>query len=307
MRRTQIVSIGLTVFTLVMLSSATAVAEPPAGAKAPETSESVLLWRRGAGAPNKKAEAASKLVALDSLPVTERSVTDVRGKTWQVRGVKLTDLLVAAPFDASSDAVALRFKNGVRVQLNRADVASFDVFLARAWRMSDQGAWSNAFEPVPVGTAQFKVARSLTFSGHRVFAKPDAAPRGAGTFAPWAYVDALINVEILNADAWHKTLDVGASVDEKRGLAVFENRCQSCHGVRGAGASLGWDFVDPLPLASWRDVESLFSHVRAHKLADAEVGLLMPAQPDVTKDEIAALHAWMKVVAQKKSLPPYQP
>jgi hypothetical protein len=69
---------------------------------------------------------------------------------------------------------------------------------------------------------------------------------------------------------------------------------------RGAGASFGWDFVQPLPLSTWRTPDGLYAHVRAHKLEAAQLGLAMPPQPDVTREETDALHAWT-------SLRPYAP
>jgi mono/diheme cytochrome c family protein len=226
-----------------------------------------------------------------------------------VRGVSLDTVLKGAPapqVPALEDTAILRFKNGTRVQVPLNEASKYDVFLVTAVRMSEQGEWTKELEPVPLGTAHWASARSLVFAGHRTLVgKPDA-PRGAGTFSPWGFVDSLVEVELVNAAAWRKVFAIGATDVEDKGLTVFENRCQACHGARGAGSRLGWDFVEPLPVTTWRTPESLYDHVRAHKLADAELGLLMPPQPDITKEEIGALHAWMKRLSEKK-LSDYKP
>jgi hypothetical protein len=102
------------------------------------------------------------------------------------------------------------------------------------------------------------------FSGNRVFAAAPAEPPQGRGFVPWGFVDTLVEVELVHEASWQQVFDVGE--ETRRGLEVWRARCQTCHGARGAGASFGWDFVQPLPLSTWRTPDGLFTHVRAHKL-----------------------------------------
>jgi mono/diheme cytochrome c family protein len=300
-------------FAAALFSLAAQVATPattaPVAAPAPAAASEVVVWRRGAGPAAKELKAASATVKLSALKQSERKMKDVRGKELIVRGTTLELVLAAAPaatVPGLEDTAILRFKNGTRVALALKDAATFDVFLATSYRMSEQGEWSTALEPVPLGNPHWASARALEFKGNRVLAGKADPPRGAGSFNPWGFVDTLMEVELVNAAAWRKVFAVGATDVEDKGLTAFENRCAACHGARGAGARLGWDFVEPLPVTTWRTPDSLYDHVRAHKLTDAELGLLMPPQPDITKEEIGALHAWMKRLSEKK-LADYKP
>lgn len=292
----------LTALTCISQTPAPAAPAGPAGAE-------VLVWRRAGGPAAKDSKGEVARVSLASLPTTERTLKDVRGAALTVRGLPLDALLRKAPAAAVpglEDTAVLRFKNGTRVALPLRDVARFDVFVALAVKLSDQGEWVSTFEPVPLGTPHWRAARALEFAGNRVLAGNPSPPRGASTFNPWGFVDSLVEIELVNAAAWRKVFAVGATDVEDKGLTVFENRCATCHGARGAGARLGWDFVEPLSVTTWRTPASLFEHVRAHKLDAAEVGLLMPPQPDVTQEETGALHAWMTKVSQSK-LNDYKP
>lgn len=297
-------------FVPALLALACQVAAPAAApAVAPAAASSsgaeILLWRRAPGPLARDVKGKSATVALSALPVVERDVKDDRGTAFHVRGVTLVDLLARTPKDDDAtveDLAILHFSNGTRIALYDVDVARFDVVVARAWRFSNAGAWSEQFEPVAIGTPHWKSGRSLVFGKNRVFAGNPLPPRGKGTFVPWGFVDSLVEVEWVNSAAWHAVWNFG----DTDGHHVFENRCATCHGVRGAGARLGWDFVEPLALSTWRTPESLFDHVRAHKLNAAETGLLMPPQPDVTAAEIAALHRWMTWATAQK-LAPYDP
>jgi mono/diheme cytochrome c family protein len=83
-----------------------------------------------------------------------------------------------------------------------------------------------------------------------------------------------------------------------RGLAVFQQSCQFCHGVRKVGAKFGWDFVDPTPIWSYhKPPKTLFLHVAYKPLDAAERGLMMPAMSFMSQDDAALLWQWLKAVA----------
>ena len=293
--------------------------KPATGAAAPPVQDdaggSVLIWRRASGAADKHPRAAQTRLTLDSLALVERTIRDPRAKaenpTIRVRGTTLQALLAAARkaradlHAPSIDTVVLRFKNGTRlpVPLGDAEQKALDIFIARSVRVGER--WSNDFESLPLGPSNYPAPRSLVFSGNRVFVgDPARLVAVAGGFDPTGFLDSLIEIELIDAGAWRKVLEVGDAPVEKGGLSVFLNRCAFCHGVRGAGASLGWDFVQPMPLSTWRKTpEALFDHVRASKLQAGEQGLIMPAQHNVTLEEMKLLHAWMQRVAETQLRP----
>jgi len=269
-----------------------------------EPERRVTLSRRGVGPAHRPNHAASVVVNLDTVPSETRTVLDHTGKTLTVQGVSLQTLIDKAPKDSVVDAARLRFRNGTEVVVPFDRLPMLDVFVARRLKHSDQAPFTTDFDNVPLGQGSWRSPRSLVFTGNRVFvAAPAEPPRGRG-FSPWGFLDSLVEVELIHDASWQQVFQV--SDETSTGRDVWRARCQTCHGVRGAGASFGWDFVNPLPLSTWRTPDGLYTHVRAHKIEAAQLGLAMPPQPDVSRDETDALHAWMTVLA-KKPLAPYTP
>jgi hypothetical protein len=289
---------------LPLLVSALTLAVSSSAAPEPPVERQVRLTRRAWGPAHRPVHAATIVVDLDALTQETRTVLDHTGRTLTVQGVPLSSLLAKAPKDRVVDAARLRFKNGTEVLLPLARSPMLDVFVARRLKHSDQAAFTTDFDPVPLGDASWRSPRSLVFSGNRVFAAAPAEPPQGRGFVPWGFVDSLVEVELVHEASWQQVFDVGE--ETRRGLEVWRARCQTCHGARGAGASFGWDFVQPLPLSTWRTPDGLFTHVRAHKLEAAQLGLAMPPQPDVTREETDALHAWMSALATT-TLRPYAP
>lgn len=287
----------LAALTLAPSASSSAAPEPPG-------ERQVRLTRRAPGPAHRPLHAATIVVDLDALTQETRTVLDHRGQSLTVQGVPLSSLLAKAPKDPVVDAVRLRFKNGTEVLLPLARAPMLDVFIARRLKHSDQAAFTTDFDPVPLGEASWRSPRSLVFSGNRVFATAPAEPPQGRGFSPWGFVDTLVEVELVHEASWQQVFDV--TPETRVGRDVWRARCQTCHGARGAGASFGWDFVQPLPLSTWRTPEGLFTHVRAHKLEAAQLGLAMPPQPDVTREETDALHAWMSALTTT-TLRPYAP
>jgi hypothetical protein len=258
---------------------------------------SFILSVRGPGPAAAARRDAEVVVNLDAEPLQTRTVTDAFGRTLMVQGVALEPLLARVPARKTNDAVRLRFANGAEVLLPRWRLPLFDPFIARRVRHSDNAPFTLDFEPVPLGEAHWRSARSLIFGGNRVFVSRYEAPHDKNAFSPWGFLDSLVEVELVNERAWLTVFEVETGT--RRGVEVWRNRCQSCHGARQAGATFGWDFVRPLPLSTWRTPETLFTHVKDNKIKAAEQGLAMPPQPDVTREETDALHAWMVQLAHK--------
>lgn len=246
---------------------------------------------------------APKPVSWSELGLQERSLFDVQaGRVVSVRGVPLEALLARGPARVDEDTVLLRFANGmvVPVPLDAHGEPLIDVFVAHERRRED-GVFVRSFAPIVHERSPWMEQRAIVFGDNKVVVSQADHPALAPTttrFSPWSHVDSLVAVQLATAATIHRELDVSAAKEVRRGLQVFEQRCQFCHGVRGKGASFGWDFVEPIPLSSWRDADSLLYHVKLRKLDAAERGLLMPPQPDVTLEEMQALWAWMDAIAE---------
>lgn len=271
----------------------------------PAATDGVAVWRRPSGG----AKPTPVVVAWSSLRLEERTSSDVQlGGERSYRGVTLKALLLAAAQRTpAEDTALLHFKNGmlVPVPLDDATLAKLDLFVARAVK-DDTGAFVERFDNVIHERSPWMEQRAITFGTNKLVAKDRFHPTlGAATtsFTPWAHVDTLTGVELVKGAAWQKTFRVGDDPRVLQGVGVFEQRCQFCHGVRGAGASFGWDFVKPIPVHTWRDAESLLYHVKFRKLTGAEQGLMMPPQPDTTIDEVRALWEWMKAVSANELRP----
>lgn len=275
-------------------------------AGAPEAAtDGIPVWRR----PTAGAKAAPVVVAWSKLKLEERTSSDVQlGGERTFRGVPLkTILLTAAQKTNAEDTALLHFKNGMQVPvpLDEAMLAKLDLFVARAVKDAS-GKFAERFDNVVHERSPWMEQRAITFGTNKLVAKGPFHPSLGATntqFTPWAHVDTLTGIELVNGAAWERTLRVSDDPRVLQGLGAFQQRCQFCHGVRGAGASFGWDFVKPIPVHTWRDAESLLYHVKFRKLTGAEQGLMMPAQPDTTIDEVRALWDWMKAVSARELLP----
>lgn len=267
--------------------------------------DGIPVWRR----PSAGAKAAPVIVSWASLKLEERTSHDVQlGGERSFRGVPLkTILLTAAQKSQSEDTALLHFKNGMQVPVPLAEpmLAKLDLFVARAIKDAS-GKFVERFDNVIHERSPWMEQRAITFGTNKLVAKDPFHPSlsvTTGKFTPWAHVDTLTGIELVNGTAWERTLRVSDDPRVLQGLGAFQQRCQYCHGVRGAGASFGWDFVKPIPVHTWRDAESLLYHVKFRKLTGAEQGLMMPAQPDATIDEVRALWDWMKAVSARELLP----
>jgi mono/diheme cytochrome c family protein len=236
--------------------------------------------------------------------VVQETRFDVQlGRVIVVRGISLDALLARGPARADEDTALLHFANGmmVPVPLDAKGKAEIDVFIAHERQREQDGAFVSSFLPVIHQRSSWMEQRAIVFSDNKVVVSQGdhpSLPTTTTKFSPWSHVDSLRRVELVRAADVHKALDVSPEKDIRRGLAVFEQRCQYCHGVNGKGASFGWDFVAPIPLSTWRDAESLLYHVKMSKLDAANRGLMMPPQPDVTLEEMQALWSWMDAIGR---------
>jgi mono/diheme cytochrome c family protein len=312
--------LGLVVaVSLAALASTAAGASPkgvarPAAAplKADPGPGRVEIWQRQAG---KGAEARKDVRAfeLDALPLVETRRPDPQYAGWfSYRGVPLQSLLERYAPPAGVDLALLHFANGMQVPFafrDAAYVGRADVFVARAIRPSPGAAFVvGTFPNISRPREGFVDVRPITFAGNKVVVRDPAHPAvpaaAAGVLSPWMHVDTLTGIELVSAKAYDAQLDVDATVHA--GFELFRQSCQFCHGARGVGASFGWDFVDPVPMYTYRGERNLFYHVKYKPLDASARGLLMPALSHMSEEDATAIWRWLRAIATRPT-PAYAP
>lgn len=285
-------------------------------AQAADAGQVLEVWTRRAGRHVGFSRGRDGLSAVDlaKLPQEERTLKDVQlGETKRYRGVPLAAVLQAAPPGADPDLVLLHFNNGMLVPVPFRDAAAMgklDVFIATAVELEEGGkkAFTKDFPPLRKKGAESRDARPIFFDGNKVVVKtrwlPATGLDGDDAFSPWLHVDRLEGLEYVKADAWRKQFTFDAKLD--KGLDVFLSRCAFCHGLRKVGADFGWDFVDPLPIASLRPPGALVLHARYREGDAPERGLMMPSIKEFSDADAKLLWKWLKAAGDTEPRP-YEP
>jgi mono/diheme cytochrome c family protein len=246
-----------------------------------------------------------QVVHLGKLPNVALEQTDIQyGAPKRYLGVSLVEILKAFPAPSWADIALLHFANGMQVGVpfrEQEATARLEVFVARrVWTTYGDGLpdWDANFPAILKKDTGLLDVRPIEFRGNKVAVKtawhpwvPDAQ---APYFSPWLYVDTLVAIELVAQADYARWFPHGTSALAEHGYALFTQRCRFCHGVNGVGASFGWDFVDPIPLYTYRDPESLYRHVRYREGVAASKGLMMPGFADATPEDIRAVWEWMK-------------
>jgi mono/diheme cytochrome c family protein len=153
--------------------------------------------------------------------------------------------------------------------------------------------------------------RPIEFWGNKLVVAerfhPEVAPAAQPGFSPWTHADTLVGIELVAARAYYAQFEVGGDATVQRGLALFRQNCQFCHGVRHVGASFGWDFVDSEAFQRQQESAANLYHNVAHKPQNAgELGLMMPALGFLTEADAGAMREWMRAAAAVP-VAPYTP
>ncbi len=250
----------------------------------------LLVSRQADGIEVWQTDGQAKVLAGE--PTVQWTAFDVQyAEIRRFQGFELTPILERAKH-ADDDLVVLRFSNGMVVPL------SFDEPLPKLFVAVE--VWSeteDAFVPLPPSVRKskyFQDNRPIVFDGNKIVAEANAS-----MFTPWRHTASLVGVELTTKSQWTAPFDVGTDTHLKYGQALFQQRCVFCHAVRGAGGTLGWDFVEPLPVAAYRPTpEKLRFHVNHRVSNAAEMGLLMPVPTKLDPAEARALWDWMEEVAK---------
>lgn len=289
----------------------------PSLAEAANAGQVLEVWTRRAGkhAGFTRGRDALSAVDLSKLPQEERTLADAQlGETHRYRGVPLQAVLEAAPPGAEPDLVLLHFKNGMQVPVpfrDPAAMARLDVFVATAVDQGtkDKPSFTSDFPPLRKRGAESRDARPIFFDGNKVVVKtrwlPAVGLDGEDAFSPWLHVDRLEGLEYVNAAAWKKQFAYGGAKGQK-GLDVFVSRCGFCHGLYKVGADYGWDFAEPIPIASIRPPGALVLHARYREGDAPERGLMMPSIKEFNDADAKALWTWLKAAGDSQPLP-YEP
>ena len=222
------------------------------------------------------------------------------GETRSYRGVPLLRLLKTRPAPAGTDTLLLIFDNGMQVPvgLSGGALEALDAWVVIASRKGKE-PFTGAFPEVVKKKTATPDPRPLRFGNNKLVVARTTNPHSQkdGDFSPWLFVGTLTTLRWINGASYQAAFG-GVGVPElARGREVFLSRCQWCHGVRGHGSRQGWDFVQPVPLHSWRSTSSLLAHVRYRNSSAVEGGFMMPQQADVTEEEIVELRKWMAAIA----------
>ncbi len=243
-----------------------------------------------------------------------RSMTDSQvGGERTYRGVDL-DYVLRRSGHRTGDTLLLRFVNGMVVPVPRAELKVLDLFVATAVK-DDEGKWTSRFPSVKKSESVAVDPRPVVFQANKIVSSGPGLPglldpSGDG-FSPWKYVDTLVAIEVVDQVAWEAQFVAPRPAKEDianlvvRGREVYLRACQHCHSVRDVGATYGWDFLVPLPMHSLKKPRDLYEHVTMAPFDKVESGLMMPEQK-LTKEDVAAVWAWNKMLSKSDQLGDYK-
>lgn len=237
--------------------------------------------------------------AVPLTPLERRTVRDLQyERTTQFEGIPLAAIVSAAERERE-DTALLHFANGMDVQVALDKLDMLDLFVATAVCAPE---CTTDFPVVAKKDSYYADRRPIRFTGNKLV----IASAKVHGYTPFRHVDSLTGIELVHGAAYDRQFEVTSDPEARKGLAMFHERCQACHGVRRVGATFGWDYVVPVALSTYRSPKSLAMHVR-HREKDApDKGILMPELADVDDETAASL--WRLLDAfSKQPLRPYTP
>ena len=312
-RHSWVVGTAVVILVAPILAHAAAVSEHGAA---------IEVWVRKpavsrAGEPASWGAARDRLqvVAIDSLPLVEAKQVDVQYHgVFVFKGIGLDALIARYAPPPNVDLALLHFANGMQVPLAFRDasvIKRLSPFLARGMQLGPGSPMQiGRFPKVGRPRSGFVDVRPITFSGNKLViadpAHPDVPPSAREALSPWAQTDTLTGIEFVSRAAYYAQFEVDPDPAVKVGHTLFTQSCTFCHGVRGTGASFGWDFVEPTPVYDYRKVSNLFHHIKYRPLDASARGIQMPALSYMSEEDARAIWVWLKAVATHP-LAPYAP
>jgi mono/diheme cytochrome c family protein len=268
---------------------------------APMSGASIEIWVRGSTRDGAAGERLRpRRFKLDRLPLIHVERRDAQYEAVrQYRGIALSEILKRYRPGDSLDLAILHFANGMAIPLPFRDAATLkrlDPFIARG-----------NFPAIPKKDVPGD-RRPIAFSGNKVVVPerfhPEVDPAAQPGFSPWTHADTLLGIELAAAVSYYAQFDVRGSPTVQRGLGLFRQNCQFCHGVRNVGATFGWDFVDSEAIQSQQASAANLYHNVAFKPRNAgDLGLMMPALGFLTEADAGAMREWLRAVANVPTAP----
>ena len=292
-------------------------AMPPVALAKPVKGDVIDVWVRGAMEKDggQSTRLGSRRIALDKLPLRNVQLHDIQyGEVGDYRGISLGDFLARARPDTALDLAILHFSNGMAIPVPFRDATvmkRLDPFIVRGMRMRAGDPFSKGtFPALPKNDARTD-GRPIVFPGNKIVVverwHPAVAPTAQPDFSPWTHTAALTGIELAVAQPYNAQFDVGGDASAQRGLALFRESCQFCHGVRHVGASFGWDFVESTRIHSYQDSAANLYHNVAYKPRNAtELGLMMPPLTFMTEKDAGDMRQWLQAIGTS-TMPAYTP
>jgi mono/diheme cytochrome c family protein len=290
---------------------------PAAAVEKPAAKIIVEGWVRPAGNADATEASTGARVGIDlaSLPVTRGRRFDAQlDKYLWFEGVPVATVIAQLKPADAVDLALLHFSNGMTVPLPFRDkrvMDQLDPFIALGARAVADGPYRAELPPLVRKGSAFADAPAIHFSGNKVVVArlwhPAVGDAIQADFSPWAFVDSLVGVELVEAAPYYRQFDVDSKPEARTGLALFQQSCQFCHGARKVGAKFGWDFVEPTPLYSYRKGGTrLYYHVHFRRYDAVQRGQNMPALKSMTKGDAENLWQWLAAIGTRP-MPPYTP
>ena len=215
------------------------------------------------------------------------------------------------PLQASHDLILLHFKNEMIIPyFYKAHQITKVVNPFIAFEFVEDKKWKKKFPNVKRYDERYVDPQPITFTDNKLVVETEWYPMhpmgGKSGFSPWRHMDTLVGLEFVNAKAYFRQF---TPKDSKLmgGFKVFISRCQYCHGVKNIGARYGWDFAGPIPIHKKRTIDTLKNHIKNKKENAFKLGIRMPHQKDISRNEVQELWLWMKHMTEREKLPSYQP
>ncbi len=265
----------------------------------------IEIWIRGSDRPDqpRSPHERSSHVNLDRIALARVERYDAQyARVGKYRGIPVKSLLDRFAPDASLDLAILHFANGMAVPLRFRDEVTMrrlSPFIARGPR----------FPSIPKQDTPLD-RRPIEFAGNKLVVAdrwhPDVLPETQPAFSPWTHVDTVVGIELVSAAPYDAQFQAGGEAGVERGLTLFRQSCQFCHGVHQIGATFGWDFVDSAPIYDYKDSAANLYHNVAYKPRNAgELGLMMPPLSFLSETAAGDLRQWLQAVGSTPR-PSYQ-
>lgn len=265
-------------------------------------------------------------VDLDRLPQDEWTGPDPQyDVAMRMRGAPLEKLWRDVPVPAEADLALLRFDDGLLIPVAFRDADLMRRLRPRIIRANVQPVLFARLErgvvAVPRRPPTEEDLRPVVFHGNKVVVADarlaPTLPDVKADLAPWKYADSLHSIDFVRRASWEARFDAGPST--RAGQKVFLGTCVLCHAVRGAGGTMGWDFVDPYPIYSdaWMaklgdDEQALETHseermspkialdIHVRFRAGGSGTRTMPALRGMRQEQVEQLWSWMQAVARRR-------